>query len=98
MRQLAPITEDGHGPDAGEMTSYVCLIQSINAVAQWIEHRTLSRENPGSNPWAAESHLRKVRSLYVALVHSIVRMSLRELIAAWLNISKRNRLKMFAME
>ena len=58
MRQPAPITEDGHGPDAGEMTSYVCLIQSINAVAQWIEHRTLSRENPGcssSSPCMNES-------------------------------------------
>ena len=47
MRQPAPITEDGHGPDAGEMTSYTCLVHCNSAVAQWIEHRTLSRENPG---------------------------------------------------
>ena len=91
VRQPAPITEDGHGPDAGEMTSYTYVFHCSSVVAQRIEHRTLSREIPGSNPWAAGPILRLVHLLYVAPVHSLVSMSLRELIAAWLNISNQSR-------
>ena len=41
-------------------------------VAQWLEHRTLNRENPGSNPLAAVSKFWQFRSTHFATVHSSV--------------------------
>ena len=43
MRQPAPITEDGHGPDAGEMTSYVCLVHCTSIYAMGFHKSTLVR-------------------------------------------------------
>ena len=41
-------------------------------MAQRLERRTLNRENPGSNPLAADSKLWQFRSSHVATAHSAI--------------------------
>ena len=42
------------------------------AVTLWLKHRTLYRENPGSNPFAAVSEIWQFRSLHFVTVQTAV--------------------------
>ena len=52
--------------------NHASLAVNIGAAAEWSERRSLSRENPGSNPLAAVSKLWQFRSSHVATIHSAV--------------------------
>ena len=42
----------------------------LDAVAQQLEHQSLNRENPGSNPLATVSKLGQFRSPHIATFHT----------------------------
>ena len=67
------------------MPMHLALSNCWGAVAQWLEHRTLNRENPGSNPLVAVSKLSKIS--FTPICHSSQSCInyYSAVIAVWLN-------------